>query len=468
VVQRLRAYCLIILIREKRARLFSVWLFFCAAFTGTPLAAERLVAGGNLEIDRAAYAQRLHGFWLGQSIANWTGLVTEMDRVEAPFYTDADWGTPDKPSIWGFYAAHASRIDFYLPPGDRVWGADDDTDIEYLYLHLLSEAADPLLTPTQIRDGWLRHIYANEDAPISTSEFRRENFLWVSNERAYYLMRDHKLLPPQTSEPANNPDYAMIDAQLTTEMFGLLAPGRPDVAIRLAELPIRVTASGEAAAIARFYVALHSLAITIDTDGDVGAQLRELALTARRYLPAGGYARDMLDFVHDSYRENTDKSDWERSRDALYRVYQLHGRAGYRYQQPFDAGINFAASLVSLFYGDGDIARTIAIATLAGWDSDNPAATWGGLLGFVYGRADVEGAFERESLPEHYWIHRTRRNFPDYTPGQIGEDSFSLMAARGVAVVDRVVSGYLNGVVDEDRNVWLLPSLTLPEPEPEP
>ena len=51
----------------------------------------------------------------------------------------------------------------------------------------------------------------------------------------------------------------------------------------------------------------------------------------------------------------------------------------------FASGINFASSLISLFYGEGDLKETIKIGTLAGWDSDNPTATWGGLLGFMYG-----------------------------------------------------------------------------------
>ena len=41
----------------------------------------------------------------------------------------------------------------------------------------------------------------------------------------------------------------------------------------------------------------------------------------------------------------------------------------------FASGINFAASIVSLLYGEGDYQETVKIATLAGWDSDNPAAT---------------------------------------------------------------------------------------------
>ena len=38
-------------------------------------------------------------------------------------------------------------------------------------------------------------------------------------------MKDQDLVPPATSDPANNPNSDMIDAQLTTEIFGLLAPG---------------------------------------------------------------------------------------------------------------------------------------------------------------------------------------------------------------------------------------------------
>ena len=32
-------------------------------------------------ISRSEYANKLYGFWLRQCIANWTGLVTEMDKI---------------------------------------------------------------------------------------------------------------------------------------------------------------------------------------------------------------------------------------------------------------------------------------------------------------------------------------------------------------------------------------------------
>ena len=390
-------------------------------------------------IDRADYARKLHGFWLGQSIANWTGLITEMDRVEPPFYSDEDWGSTDQPNIWGAFVNHSSRIDFYLPELDRVWGSDDDTDIEYMYWQLAEASGSPELTAEQIREGWLRHIYSNENAPISPTEFRRENYLWVSNERAFYLMRDKGLLPPATSAPSNNPDFAMIDAQLTTESFGLMAPGRPQTALNLAALPIAVTASGEAAAIARFYVVMHAAAANLNDKENLATQLQAIAALAAEQLPVSGYARDMYEFVLEAYTTNPDKNDWEQTRNAIYQRYQINGEGGYQYSRPFDAGINFAASLISLFYGEGDFRRTVQIASLAGWDSDNPAATWGGLLGFILGKDGIERTFQRR-FSEAYWIHRTRKAFPDHTPGLAGEDTFSRMAQRGVDVVEKVLT----------------------------
>ncbi|MBT6305949.1 MAG: ADP-ribosylglycohydrolase family protein, partial [Rhodospirillaceae bacterium] len=37
-----------------------------------------------INISRSEYLNKLQGFWLGQNIANWTGLITEMDKVGTP------------------------------------------------------------------------------------------------------------------------------------------------------------------------------------------------------------------------------------------------------------------------------------------------------------------------------------------------------------------------------------------------
>ena len=116
----------------------------------------------------------------------------------------------------------------------------------------------------------------------------------------------------------------------------------------------------------------------------------------------------------------------------------------------YAAGINFAASLVSLFYGEGDLKETIKIGALAGWDSDNPTATWGGLLGFILGKEGVEKAFGRK-FSDKFHIHRTRVGFPNE-----GIDTFGSMAQKGLWIIDRVVQEELKGGIDLSSNSWYI------------
>jgi hypothetical protein len=401
-------------------------------------------------------------FWLGQCIANWTGLVTEMDKIggagpHGQFYTRDDWGQPDQPSIWGqgMPSDLSANIDWVLENEGGTWGADDDTDIEYMYQHLLLANQTSILTGEQIRDGWLKHVYSDENTPFVNSDGDKENFLWVSNQRAHDLMRIDGMLPPATSDPANNPEFEMIDAQLTTEIFGLFAPTRPDIALKMAYLPIRTTAAENAAYASGFYVTMYSLASAADTGLPVKDRIMWMANTARQGLPDDSYIAAMFDFVLGRYQAGV---PWERTRDEVYRRYQVEQQDGYditsqnRYCNGcFASGINFAASIISLLYGEGDFRETVKIAVLTGWDSDNPAATWGGLLGFVHGKDSIEQDFGRK-LADRFNIHRTRANFPNQ-----GIDTFANMAQNGLFVVDRVVQHEMGGGIDLQNNQWLIP-----------
>lgn len=446
------------------------WMLLAAPLGGQTPAAPSCPAppAGMLAVSRDGYREKLHGFWLGLSIGNWTGLVTEMDKIGGDgdvgrFYTRADWGQPDQPSIWGkgLPSQLSPTITWVLRGPDETWGSDDDSDIEYIYLQLMLQSPSPLLTGAQIRDGWLRHIYTDRDTPHRNADGQPENFLWVSNQQAFDLM-ERGWQPPFTGLPPQNPHYDMIDAQLTTELFGALAPGRPDVAGQLAYLPIRTTASGEAADIAQFYVDLHASAAllpaaTVTDRAALRDALVRIAQQARGRLPANQYPAKMFDFVLAQYRAGV---PWETARDALYRRYQVEQADGYEVTARrlycngcFAAGINFAASLLSYFYGEGDMRETLKIAVLAGWDSDNPTATWGGLFGLMLGKAGVTQQFG-QPLSSRFDIHRTRRGFPND-----GKTDFDTMARQGVAVIDKVVPQLMQGRRSADGRCWLIPEL---------
>ena len=403
----------------------------------------------EMVIDKNQYRDQLEGFWLGQCIANWTGLITEGDKIGIPvdgkgggFYTRENWGGIDHPNIWGSNN-YSETIDFIYAAKDSIWGADDDTDIEYMYQELLIENNTLFLDGEQIRTGWLNHIYQNE-----------ENYLWVSNQRAFDLMQEG-IVPPDTSDPKNNPFYEMIDAQLTTEIFGLYAPGNPETALSMSYLPIRTSARENAAWIAEFYVIMHSLATYPSEYNSIKEKTQWMASRAREHLPDSSYAAKMYDFVLNHYQNNT---KWEKTRDLLHEKYQINQDDNYFWSTKdescngcFAAGINFGASIISLLYGEGDIKETIKIAVLSGWDSDNPAATWGGLLGFMIGKKGIIEVFGIE-FSDQFNIHRTRKGFKNE-----GIDTFENMADKGLLIIDMVITSELNGFVDHKNQKWKIP-----------
>ncbi len=428
------------------SRINFVFSFFISIFLMSCVD-SKINSKDFFEIDRQDYLNKLEGFWLGQSIANWTGLITEMDKIgnvgeikTGNFYTRENWNKNDEPNIWSPNSEYET-IDFVLRKENEIWGSDDDTDIEYMYQELMFQGNETVLSPEDIRNGWIKHIKIEE-----------ENFLWVSNQRAFDLM-NQGFLPPETSDPEFNEHFDMIDAQLTTEIFGLFSPVNYKYALKMSNLPIRTTSRGDAALISEFYVIIHSLASTINKSKPLDKELVRISDLASEILNKNSYSFKMYDYVKSNFKSGI---TWEQTRDSIYQRYQVDQKDGYDITSRnlycngcFASGINFASSLVSYFYGKGDFKETIKIATLSGWDSDNPASTWGGLLGFIHGKDEIEKIFNK-SMSSTYNIHRTRQNFKNN-----GIDDFRNMSMKGTDIVDNVVKK-TGGIVDQKNNKWLI------------
>jgi hypothetical protein len=388
--------------------------------------------------DRFEYSQRLRAMWLGSAIANWTGLVTEGVRTEPPFYTDEDWGTMMQSDLdW----KEDALIDFVF---QDPWLADDDTDIEYVYLHLMDQHGTSRLSPQQIAAGWQEHI---------------NDYIWVSNQTARGLMRLNAA-PPVTSMLSANDNSLAIDAQLTTEIFGALAPGMPIQALEMADLPIRTTASGYSAHAAQFYVLLYSLASQVDPALEPREQIVWMVNEARGYIPDSSKTAGIVDFVLADYESNPDVDDWERTRDRVYERYHLQAEEnGFVYRDWVESSVNFAAGLIALLYGEGDFQRTVQIGSLSGWDSDNGTSTMGGLLGLMLGYYTLVEQFPDQDISDRYHILRTRDDLPDYLLTDLrAEDTYEMMAARMIPLIEAEIIA-AGGEVKEDS--WVLPS---PEP----
>lgn len=388
------------------------------------------------ELNVTDYAGRLRTMWLGQCIANWTGLRTEGRRIAPPFYTDTDWGM----------VRDGQLIDFVLT--QNPWLADDDTDIEYVYLHDLSLAPAAPFTPTRVRDAWIPHI---------------NRYIWVSNAKARSLM-GRGVTPPMSGALTANDQALMIDAQLTTEFFGLLCPGMPDRALSLADPAIRATSTGYASHAAQFNVVLYSLAPIAPESLPIDQKLRWMYDRARAFVPSTSKTADIADFVLADFLANPDKSNWEFTRDRVYQRYMANAAAnGFRYRAWYESSVNFAGLCAGLLYGQGDYKRTVQICTLWGWDSDNATATLGGLLGFMLGPSPTTGLsaqFPGTAFSDRFNIDRTRDAMPDYLPlDPDAQDTLTGMAGRMLPIVQQQILAA--GGVDvpglSTGHAWILP-----------
>jgi hypothetical protein len=303
-----------------------VLLLFLPACALTPQPAASPARTLSAEV----YFDKVHGAWQATMVANHTGLLHEGKYLDEP--------------------SPANSIELALL---EQWSTDDDTSIEWVDLHILETyGLDP--TYTQIRDEWVDHL--NHD-------------IWVSGLRARQLM-DKGVLPPDTGSAELNPEGVWsIGAQLYTELFGMMSPGLPEAAARRAVYFGKVTNSGLAVDAGAFYTTMYALAFF---ESDVPA----LIATAQGHFAPDAPVNQIVDNVSAWHRQHP--ADWRATRRLIRDAYDDD-------PEWWASKVNFAATIMALHYGEGDLMKTMTIAALAGWDADNNMTTSAGLLGIIYG-----------------------------------------------------------------------------------
>ena len=322
------------------------------------------------------YYDKVYGAWKATMFANHAGLDLQGVYIEEP-------GPPGS----------------FSPPFLEEWSTDDDTHVEWVDLHILeTHGLDP--TAEEIRVEWVDHL--NHD-------------IWVSTRRARDLM-DEGILPPETGNAANNPDGAWsIDAQLQTELFGMLAPGMPAVASTYAKRFAQVTNSGPAVEASVFFAALYSLAFFED---DVPA----LITAARQLTEDEAIIAPIVDNVVQWHQQNPE--DWRLTRQLIRDEYDTD-------PMWWASRVNFAVTVMALLYGESDTLRTIEIAALAGWDADNTMATAAGLLGLIHGYSELPE--EIASSTDIYFNEDVTGDLPRY-------DTVTQFAVRTQSLAEAMIT----------------------------
>lgn len=289
-----------------------------------------------VEISAAVLEDKIRGGLLGQILGDLNGLPHEMK-----------------------YIAEPGSVARYVPSlPDGAW-TDDDTDVEWVYLGELERAGALFLPPERIADLWRRHIN------------RR---IWCSNQYLRQLM-DLGIEPPLTGSVHLNPwaDFN-LSGQFLSETWGLIAPGMPRAAARLALHYTRVGIDLEPAQSAQMFAAMIATAyLTPDLE-----KILDAGVAA---VDQGSILRRIAEDVRAWRRMYPD--DWRAARKRIRDTYSIcngcdRDRNGVR--------LNAAATLGALLYGNGDFTGTLRHAFNFGWDCDNNAATSGTILGVIQGR----------------------------------------------------------------------------------
>jgi len=281
--------------------------------------------------------------WLGQLIGNCAGRSTEGD-----------------------YSGSISNPNSVVPwIIKQEWDADDDTDIEYIAMHIL-EAHGFDCNSQELANQWLAHILSSGSG------------VYIGNRQAWYLMQDG-FQPPETGSRTYNEHWYSIDSQITTEVLGAVSPGLGQVALDTAGKFARISNDGFPVHAAQLYAVMYAKAffepnvVTLVTES-----LEAIPVTSRTYEVAS----DVLDwYLEDA---NDGALDWRATRQKLYNYYQGTSAKG-RYYNWLESTINSGATVLAILYGGGDFNDTVQIGVLAGWDSDCNPATAGGLIGTING-----------------------------------------------------------------------------------
>ena len=364
---------------------------YTLVFVAASLLPSAAVRADGRTIERTVLIEKISGFWIGQLVGNYLGFPFENVYVEEPIPVLVDrYYTPFNAGELRINRNdHRAYVPFMFTAFDGAY-SDDDTDIEFVTLHAVEQHGLDL-DYGQIAEAWKRHIN------------RR---IWVANRTARDLMTQG-MLPPETGQKENNPNWFQIDPQLVNEIWSAFYPGMPAKAAERAEWGARITNDHWGVHPTIAYAVMISEAF-FETDR------MKLVKTALSHIPTDGpFHEGMVDVIR-WYEASPD--DWRATRQKIHEKY-------YRYRKgDYAAPVSVVSSLVNglcgvlaVLYGEGDFMKTVGIAVSAGYDCDNQAATCGGLMGVMLGTQAIPQSLTHDCLPRGRWSEPFNDTYINYS-----------------------------------------------------
>lgn len=355
----------------SRAARWIVWASALAVYAA-PLATA-------LEMTRAEYEDRVRAAWLGQVAGTLLGFQFEH-RTASVEWVDS------------------------LP--ERFRGSipvDDDWYYEMVAIRAF-EKHGIRMSVAQLGEQWKENAAGT----------------WGSSEQARLLMA-RGVRPPDTGHPRYNRLWFSIGPQFSADVYGMLAPGMPNVAARMAREYGRLNGYAEGVDGAVFMAGMVSLAFA---EKDPRAIVRK---AARLIDPSSPY-RQALDQVI---------SMAERGANASQVADAVEDRWHIEYPATNNAVPNGALAAIAVWFGEGDLLRTINIALSAAdfTDADCNAANAAAVVGAMHGMRAIPASIS-EALGDR--IRGEKLGHVALTPPV--DESLTELARRTAAIGARIVN----------------------------
>ena len=368
------------------AVLIAVFAFSPGAlYAVSPAAGSR---HGQFVLSRAEYLDRVKAIWTGQMIGQMTGGLFEHKPASV---------LKNTPLV---------RADGFAP-------VDDDYYYEMVAIRAF-EKYGIHLTVEQLGKQWLENNAGS----------------WGSSEQALLLLK-RGIKPPDTGNPRYNKLWWTIGPEFSSDVYGSLAPGMPNLAAAMARRLTHINGYAEGTDGAVFISGMISL-------GFVEADTRQIVRKAARLISPLSPYRQCLDMVIAMADAGTGPAEIFQAIDA---------RWGIEYPATNNAVLNGGVVATSVWFGEGDFSATENLAFTAAdfTDADCNAANAASVVAAMHGMSALP-AEEVADLKDR--IRGDSMGPLKLTPPV--DESISGLAERTIAIGERILIEH-GAKVDGDR-----------------
>lgn len=352
------------------------------------------------ELDWDTYVDKVQGAWMGKMIGVTFGQPWEFEYLGTPIGFDiTDWTlSPTRMKV--DRARSTNTTDYDEPITNEVdnqkvhmnrqfvetsekehpsFGSPDNDDIyiNLLFLYCLRRYGIDV-EPVTVAHEW--------DAKIRQ--------VWHANDAGLANIRKG-ILPPQSGSPRYNLHADDIDFQIESDVFGMIAPGMPQVSNRFDDRMGHIMNYGDGVYGGMFISAMYTQAF-------FAKNIHEVVENGLKAIPPQSLYAKLIRDVIQWHDENP--NDWLKAWHLLQAKWGEVDHCPDGYKQPFniDAKLNGGYVVIGLLYGNGDWYKTMNYATRCGQDADCNPANAAGILGTLIGARAIPAEY-REPLHNTYW-----------------------------------------------------------------